>query len=183
MRFHSLLRVIGSLLIGSTALSGCSGGSKLKVVPIKGKVTYNGQALAGAAVAFNPQEPEGKTAGGMTDAQGEYTLTTMETPSKIADGALPGTYKVTIVKMKKSPDEEFRDRVNAMTPEEIQKLSPEEQRKMGQMAGSTDPNQQSQQAGAAESAIPVKYNTTQESGLTATVKAGQTEPIDFTLTD
>lgn len=183
MRSHTFLLAIGSAFIGISTLAGCSGGSKLKVVPIKGTVKYNGQPLAGASVAFVPTDEKGKTAGGMTDTQGQYTVTTMETPSKVVDGALPGSYKVMVSKLKKSSDEEFRDRVNAMTPEEIQNLSDEDKQKMGRMSGSVDPTQQPQQSGAAESAIPTKYNNADESGLTATVKAGQTEPINFDLTD
>jgi hypothetical protein len=50
--------------------------------------------LAGATVTFLPvNEKEGRAAGGRTQADGSFRLTTF----KIDDGALPGQYRVTVV--------------------------------------------------------------------------------------
>jgi hypothetical protein len=53
-------------------------------------VTYQGQPVAGASVAFIPQQ--GRPASGMTDASGKFTLSTFDT----GDGALLGSHKVMI---------------------------------------------------------------------------------------
>ncbi|HVX12531.1 MAG TPA: carboxypeptidase-like regulatory domain-containing protein [Pirellulales bacterium] len=152
----------------------------MATVPVKGKVTYKGQPLADASISFISTAPDGKIAGGLTDAQGMYTLMTLESPTKQANGALPGDYKVTVTKMKKSADVEFQEKVNKMTPEERQKMSPEDQRRMSQ-AGMPNP-QGGGQGTAVESEIPTRYNLPDQSGLTATVKAGQPE-VNFDLTE
>jgi hypothetical protein len=53
----------------------------------------DGAPLAGAAVSFVPQtQGVERLATGRTDADGEFTLTTLRTD----DGAVPGEYKVTV---------------------------------------------------------------------------------------
>jgi hypothetical protein len=177
-RLTCTLAVAGLLLT-----AGCSGGSGLKTAKVTGKVTYNGAALSEATISFVPQAQDGKPAGGTTDQQGNYTLTTMDAGAKFAEGVLAGSYKVLITKAKKSPDEEFRERINSMTPEEMQNLSDEDKQKMGRGAGAVDPNQQPGAAAAPESAIPTKYGSLEETPLTATVAAGQSQPVNFDLTD
>ena len=68
-------------------------GCGVKAVPTKGVLTVAGKPLAKATVMFVPEDPTGTTATGMTDAGGAFELTTF----KSNDGALPGTYKVTIL--------------------------------------------------------------------------------------
>jgi hypothetical protein len=177
----------GALTVAFAALfaSGCSGsGSSLKVVPVKGKVTYRGQPLVGASVSFNPVDrTNGRVAGGQTDANGNYTLATLEGGTKIAQGALLGDYKVIVVKTKKSPDAEFAERINTMTPEELQKLPPADKERMAKLGGgAVDPRQQQGNA-QPDSEIPTRYNMPDESKLIATVKEGNSDPINFDLTD
>src|SRR5215469_10609192 len=105
-------------LASSLLLCGCSGGgSSLKTVPVKGKVTYKGAPLAGASVSFLNQDPAGRAAGGKTNEQGEYTLTTMESGTKMAQGALPGEYKVAITKTNDSSSIDAMNQPD-MTPEQ-----------------------------------------------------------------
>jgi len=66
-------------------------------VPVSGKVTLNGQPLAGATVAFQPIAPEGSVeaapgSAGKTDGNGEYTLTA----STGQNGAWVGKHRVMI---------------------------------------------------------------------------------------
>jgi hypothetical protein len=75
--------------LGLPLLLGC-GGSGLETVPVTGTVTYNGQPLADAAVAFQPAD--GRAATGITDASGKFTLTTLED----GDGAIVGEHTVTV---------------------------------------------------------------------------------------
>jgi hypothetical protein len=57
-------------------------------VPVTGVVRCNGTPVAGAKVMLHGRY----IAAGITDAEGEFTLTTFE----LNDGALPGKYVVTI---------------------------------------------------------------------------------------
>jgi hypothetical protein len=61
-------------------------------VPVQGTLTVDGKPLANANVMFVPDDPEGKTATGTTDASGAFRLTTF----KLNDGAMRGSYKVTV---------------------------------------------------------------------------------------
>jgi len=89
-----LFALVASLLLVS--LVGCGGGEppgpeKLPLVPAGGTVTYQGNPLANADVAF--QHSEGKvTPSGKTDAQGKFTLKSYGEES----GAPAGSYTVTV---------------------------------------------------------------------------------------
>lgn len=78
-------------LLASAAVVGC-GGSGLKLVPVSGEVTLDGQPVADAAVVFTPLQG-GPPASATTDAQGRYQLATNNQP-----GAVPGEHRVTITK-------------------------------------------------------------------------------------
>lgn len=71
---------------------------KQPLIAIKGKVTLDGEPLAGVTVSFAQQEaPKGfraANADGVTNADGEFVLTTYEK----FDGVALGTFKVTVVK-------------------------------------------------------------------------------------
>lgn len=84
--------------VGVLVLSGCGGTSdRPDVVPVSGKVLLNGEPVAGAQVTFH-SEGSPRSAGGTTNQNGEFQLTTFDTN----DGAVPGEHKVTILK----PNEE-----------------------------------------------------------------------------
>ena len=72
--------------------SGCGG--KYKPVPVEGIVTLDGKPLEGATVSFVPADGAGRPAGGLSDAEGVFQLTTF----KEDDGALPGNYRVVVRK-------------------------------------------------------------------------------------
>lgn len=91
-----LFAVLSTVLLLTQA--GCGGGKKAvegrpKVVPVSGVVMLQGQPLAGATVLFH-SETEEVTATGLSDDQGRFTLRTYAA----ADGAVPGTHKVTVKK-------------------------------------------------------------------------------------
>lgn len=65
---------------------------------ISGKVTFNGQALSGVIVTFQPVE-SGRPSSGTTDADGRYTLEFTE----VAKGAMVGRHDVSF---EKPPTEE-----------------------------------------------------------------------------
>ncbi len=70
--------------------------SPIKTVPVSATVQYNGAAVEGALVTFNPIDkgPENRSASGMTDASG---IVKPLTPPGVK-GVVPGKYKVTIMK-------------------------------------------------------------------------------------
>ena len=84
-------------------LMGCNSGMDGKIATeyVEGIVKLDGSPLVGASLAFYPVDASGKIAFGSTDETGKYTLTT----DGGADfkGALPGEYKVTIVKKELPP--------------------------------------------------------------------------------
>lgn len=64
-----------------------------KLVPVKGRVVYNGKPVAGATVAFHAENAP-RPAAGTTDADGRFELTMFNT----GDGAMIGDNVVTIAK-------------------------------------------------------------------------------------
>jgi len=109
-------------------VAGC-GGDELKLAPATGKVTFNGQPVEKAEVAFIRDSTVSATSGpapaaiATTKADGTFTLVTGEN-----EGAVPGNYKVTVQKTSrvnmKFPDPlpaEYTDQIdymrkNGMTP-------------------------------------------------------------------
>ena len=83
--------------------AGC-GDALPETVPVAGKVTYTGEPLTSGTVTFHPQEiPDGlprRPATGTLDAQGQFQLSTF----RPGDGAVPGTYRVTVHSYKNRPD-------------------------------------------------------------------------------
>ena len=76
-----------------------------------GTVTYNGEPVDGASIVFAPTAG-GKAAVGTTDASGNFKLMTFDPE----DGAVPGTYSVTVVKRTAVPDEVSEDSEGPSAP-------------------------------------------------------------------
>ena len=108
-RFSVLIRTMACGLCATACISslGCGGGdqraSTLDVVPVTGKVTFQGKPLAGAAVVCVPKDTEdvlkvemenGKPAG-EADEEGGFALRWID-----QDGAPPGSYDVIIMAFK-----------------------------------------------------------------------------------
>src|SRR5579862_8869937 len=79
-------------------LAGCFGSKEPFVpdlVPVTGKLTYHGNPVAGAYVAFHPLglSDVAEAAFGETSASGQFTLKMQD----YGDGAMPGEYIVTVL--------------------------------------------------------------------------------------
>lgn len=86
-----------AVLSGIGVVSGCARGPRLNrpaTHPVSGRITWKGEPLVGATVAFLP-EAGTHGAFGRTDSSGGYTLTTFVGD----DGAVAGDYLVTVIKM------------------------------------------------------------------------------------
>jgi hypothetical protein len=73
---------------------GCNNSQLDGLVPAKGVLKFNGQPVAGAAVTFNPVG-QTRSASGLTDAGGNFTMMTLNP----GDGVSPGEYVVTVTKI------------------------------------------------------------------------------------
>jgi hypothetical protein len=134
--------------------TGCGDDLKARY-PVSGKVTYKGQPVPKGTISFSPVDGAGEGAYGEVVA-GSYRLTTY-TPG---DGAVPGRYRVSIAS------------AEAVTPK---------------AAFDTNPNATPEAAVAkaqrtAKHHIPVKYASSDASGLTAEVKA-TSNIVNFELVD
>jgi hypothetical protein len=75
-------------------LAGC-GGLDVDLAPVEGTITMDGQPVADAGVVFTPKkEEQGPSASATTDANGHFTLITVNRP-----GAVLGEHFVVITKM------------------------------------------------------------------------------------
>jgi hypothetical protein len=151
-------------------LSGCNASSD--TVPVTGKVTKGGQPIAGADITFIPTAKEGKPAAGTTDASGVYTLTT----SVHGDGALPGSYKVTITKFAGSGGAGIEAGREA-TPQDLDAIY-RNMEKQGKNVMTPGKNL----ATKAQNEIAEKFANADSSGLSAEVKAGAANSFDFDVT-
>jgi hypothetical protein len=79
-----------SLLITGPGCGGAAG----RPIKTEGLITLDGKPVAGATVTFHPEKERGRAATGLTDEDGVFLLQTFVS----GDGALPGDYKVTVIK-------------------------------------------------------------------------------------
>jgi hypothetical protein len=151
-----------SSTLGLLTVLGCGDNTGLaKRYPVSGKVTYKGEHVAKGRIDFIPvKAAEGRSATGDI-VDGSYTLTTAEKN----DGALPGSYKVTVSSVA----------LDASAEAQLKEASKGGQYRRG-------PESAKIEKGAIKSALPSKFTLAETSGLTAEVKA-QSNSIDFPLAD
>ncbi|MCX7400115.1 MAG: hypothetical protein NT138_20790 [Planctomycetales bacterium] len=139
--------------LGILLLAGCGDG-RPSLVPINGTVTLNGTPVEGAQLGFEPQEIEGYSRPSMaiTDAQGKFTIGTYDK----ADGIPAGSYKVSVFK---------RDVVSKL-PENFNSED---------TASSVVPV-------TYKWAVPQKYSTTLDSGITVEISSSGMKPDTIALT-
>lgn len=140
---------------------GCSGGggggNHPDTVAVTGTVTYNGSAVDGATVVFSPAGGSQESAFGTTDSSGAFSLKTHWG----ADGAVPGKYKITVMKTE-------GEVAGSGDGEEVEMVIEEE--------GSAKPS-------AISHSLPTKYNSAASTDLEEEVTAGGDNNFDLTLTD
>ena len=83
--------VIFTTLVAAVSTAGCgSGVERPPLVPTSGVVTMGGKPVENVSVTFHPES--GRSANGVTDAEGKFRLTTFDTN----DGAQVGKHKVSL---------------------------------------------------------------------------------------
>ena len=81
-----------ALLVGAVVLTGCNRGDRPPLGTVHGKITMDGKPLSGANIGFVPTGG-GHESYGITDAEGNYALTSISATSW---GAKVGTHTVRI---------------------------------------------------------------------------------------
>ncbi|GAA4438367.1 carboxypeptidase-like regulatory domain-containing protein [Bremerella cremea] len=142
--------------IGFATLLGCSRGSGLATYPVTGEVTMDGEVVEGATVTLVPSSEAGRSASGITDAEGKFSVMTYVSPGVQPEGAMPGDYSVTIRKL------EVRKVEEGGTPQEAQAAF----RKLG----------------PPKDLLPKKYASPNTSDLKVTVNDGPTAAMSLKLT-
>ncbi len=161
MKRRQLLCCLVVASLGFIATTGCGGGGPT-IAKVTGKVTLKGTPIKGANVQFHPEK--GPMAIGITDDQGNFTLTTNGRP-----GAPVGLNKVAISKPAAAPVG------NTMptnpTPEDMAKMA--SQAAKGGGLKRTEPP---------KSEVPDLYGNPSTSNLTADVSSNAADnTFEFTL--
>jgi len=187
MVFRQVLAASSLLIV--LGIVGCGDGApSVKTVPVSGTVTYNGNPIEGATVTFMQQAEGIRPAGGQTDAQGKFMLKTALGGTKMQDGAMEGSFVVTITKsggntlptgspaLGTDPGSISEAEKKAMFAKMTAGPSQEEVQK--------DPAvQQKEIAEKAKSKLPEKYAGAKTTPLKETVKAGDKNEFTFVLSD
>jgi len=182
---RALLSPRVSVLVLLAVIAGCGKVSLLPTVPVTGIVTYKGQGVADAHIAFIPADhSSGKPATAVADARGRFTAQTHVGGSQFAVGALAGDYLVTVTQGLPT----HRD-APIMSASEWSKLSKEERTKsagratMPKISKPGETPKDPAGASTLESKLPLKYADTKTPLLRASVKTDGTNDFTFDLKD
>lgn len=148
-----------TLALAAVVFPGCGEG-RPDTAPVSGRVLLNGEPVPDASVTFIPEG--GRSANGVTDAQGQFQLTTFQE----GDGAILGEHTVTVTPLAGD------------VPEEI----PDDYSYTDSGQNGSGKNNGSGQAGG-PSPIPSRYADPATSNLTFTVEAGGKNEFDVELTE
>jgi hypothetical protein len=90
------------LSLSYALMTGCSSKPAEKLVPVEGKVTFDGKPLTTGTVIFHPDSSRGNNSQeeprGKVEADGSFKVSTR----KGSPGAAPGWYKIAIIAQKKT---------------------------------------------------------------------------------
>lgn len=168
LKWHFVVFIANLVVLVS--LTSCNKTEGPDTVPVTGVVTLDGKAVEGAQVVFVPAG-SGRAASGVTNATGQFTLTTLNPQ----DGAVVGNYQVTIAKV--AGDMPSVD-LSGLSEEEANKKAAEAYYSSEAAKNVGNPKQQAK----ATDLLPAKYKDAAKSELKAEVKAGQENKFDFKLT-
>lgn len=144
-------------LIVALLMTGCGGEGPPATYAVTGNVAFEGKPLEGANVVLVPSDPAGKSAGAMTDEQGNFSVKTYWDSEHQLEGALPGEYGIAITKVEKldvPPD---------MKPEDVMALH--------------------MKRGPPKALLPARYGAPTTSGFKVSVGDSSPEPLKLELTN
>jgi hypothetical protein len=160
-----IVPLIGSFVI---FLAGCSNPDS-KYTKVEGTITHKGQPVEGASVTFVALDTAGESASGITNASGQYTLTSTQSVAG-GGGVLPGDYQVIVSKRQFGPPD----------PDEVAynegRLDYDEYQKR---LSAKDPSR----AAARPKELFEKYAQQRTTDLQVTVTKGKTNTHNFDVTD
>ena len=167
-----IFRTRGLLLITACILGLASGCSRGRQYPpthsVSGVVTVEGQPVADAIVSFLPDDGQ-NPANGSTDASGRYELTSFTR----GDGAMEGSFRVTIVKYEKEGEDKPAASAEKPAAEaESEETGNEDYVPAGMVVSQYDTGP--------KNLLPKQYADQQKTPLTATVSPEENS-IDFNL--
>jgi len=154
MKFRSALSPALFGLLVVVAFAGCGSSSNPATYPVTGTVTFEGKPLAGANVGFSATDENTRGAIGVTDSEGKYSLTTFEQ----GDGAMAGTFKVTVSKFD--------------GPETAVQLADPSADTGGEMPADYSPEASTAPARPSKNLLPQQYLRPQTTPLSFTVETG-----------
>lgn len=166
MRFQIALL---SLMVLAT---GCKKPASVSTQPVTGRITIGGKPLVGATVVFTNKNPDAPSAGGTTDNEGEFKLSTRVGPKELYAGAVSGEYDVTISKAPPGAERATdSSKMEHASPEERQQWMADQMKQAHQ--ASSDPKPKSE--------VPEKYSTPTTTPLHPAVVVGDNRfdwPLD-----
>jgi hypothetical protein len=163
-----LSRLAGGLFLVVPFLLGCSSEPSVGAVPVTGTVTLDGKPVEGATISFVPDGDSSLSASGLTDASGNFRLTSVSP----GDGAVPGKYKVTVSKL--TADSQAAPQ--ATSQEEAMKQLQDKMKAGGSNAFYT------KAPPPVKETLPERYSNAATSGLQAEVKGSGENKFTFALT-
>lgn len=165
------MRLQIALLALAVLVAGCKKGPTVATLPVTGKITIGGKPLEGANVVFTNKNPDQLSAGGTTDSQGEFKLSTWVGPKEIHAGAVSGEYIVTITKAPPGAPQEDMSKMEHASPEERSELM------MKKMQGAMEAKKGPQP----KSEVPARYSSPESTPLKPTVMVGEKNHFDWPL--
>ena len=153
-----------------SALVGC-GDSLPPLTPVTGTITMDGEALDGASISLMPAEnTAGRTASGVSDASGNFTLsTTFNQELGTAPGVIGGIYKVMVTKTEVVIDD------TELSMEDMSTMDGANTMYDNQLGGMTEDGENDGGYGDPESLIPAQFGVADGNNPLKNVTIGGTE--------
>lgn len=139
----------------------CGCGPGFDGVPVTGTVTFQQKGVEGATVTFIFDDGEGLDATAITDASGNFQMTTADV-GKVFNGVLPGKYRVTVRKYEAAPSSSSNGTASGLPD------------------GISPPGQKHP---ASKQLLPVLYGSATKTPLDAVVEKGKKNHFEFHLTE
>lgn len=157
--------LVGVCCLSLIVVVGCNSNT-LGTVKVTGKLLLDDKPVEGAIVVFNPDNLAGRAASGRSDANGEFTLTTLEH----GDGAMPGAYKVAVSK--------FEGEVDSSIPTDV---DPNDSNSIDDVYAALDKSGAARKQSQAKNAIASRFANSAGSGLIAQVSESGENHFEFSV--